>query len=196
MPKNQNHDSQREKIAEVAWAIVRRDGVEAASVRNIAKESGLSMGAMRHYFRSQADLYIYLMELVSKKAGSRIEALIATTSAPTMLQLVHLLMQLLPVHPETKLEMEVWLWFNAKAARTPALKPFNAKIYEENMLLIKLVIEALIYLNMAKKQLDVPYETERLYALVDGLAVHCFMRPDAADEKKVESTLLRHLQEL
>ncbi|UHA72487.1 TetR/AcrR family transcriptional regulator [Paenibacillus sp. 481] len=196
MPKIVNHDTQREMIAEVAWKIVSRDGVEAASVRNIAKEAGLSMGSMRHYFPSQADLYIYLMELVSSKAGKRIQAMIASTSTPTMQQLIHLTMQLLPIHNETRLEMEVWLWYNAKAVSTPALKPLNAKIYEETYLLIKLVIDALIHLKLAKKGIDPHYEMDRLYALVDGLALHCFMHPSEASEEKIASILTRHLEEL
>ncbi|MBH5318437.1 TetR/AcrR family transcriptional regulator [Paenibacillus sp. GSMTC-2017] len=196
MPKIVNHETQREMIAEVAWTIVTRDGVESASVRNIAKEAGLSMGSMRHYFPSQADLYIYLMELVSNRVGARVQAMIASTTTPTFEQLTHLMMQLLPIHEETKPEMEVWLWFNAKAVSTPALKPLNARIYEETFLLVKLVIDALIHMKLAKQEIDVHYEAQSLYALVDGLAIHCFMHPDEASEERISSILTRHLQDL
>jgi AcrR family transcriptional regulator len=196
MPKIVNHDSQREMIAEAVWRIIKRDGVEAASVRNIAKEAGLSMGAMRHYFPSQSELFIYLMKLVNSKAEKRIQLIIASTPTPTLQQLIYLTMQLLPINDDTKLEMEVWFWFHAKAVGNPELQSLSAKIYEDTYLLIKLVIDALIHLNLAKPKLDASYETDRLYALVDGLALHCFMHPDHASPERIKSIVTSHIEEL
>ncbi|GKU77316.1 HTH-type transcriptional regulator PksA [Paenibacillus sp. L3-i20] len=183
-------------IAEVAWRIVSRDGVDAASVRNIAKEAGLSMGSMRHYFRSQAELCIYLMELVNAKAKKRIESMIATTSSPTFQQLVDLTMQLLPIHNETKTEMEVWLWFHAKVPSTPELQPLNKMNYEGSYLLFKLVIDALIHLQMAKPTIEAQYEIDRLFALVDGLSMHCYLHPNYVSAEKITYIVTRHLEDL
>ncbi|MGG3572885.1 TetR family transcriptional regulator C-terminal domain-containing protein [Bacillus gobiensis] len=196
MPKIVNHDSQREMIAEAVWRIIKRDGVEAASVRSIAKEAGLSMGALRHYFPSQSELFIYLMQLVNSKAEKRIRSMIASTSTPTLQQLIHLCMQLLPINDETKLEMEVWFWFNAKAVGNPKLQSLSDKIYEDTFLLIKLVIDALIHLNLAKPGLDASYEIDRLYALVDGLGLHCYMYPNHTSPERAASLITRHIKEL
>ncbi|XOK62079.1 TetR/AcrR family transcriptional regulator [Paenibacillus elgii] len=165
-------------------------------MRNIAKEAGLSMGSMRHYFPSQSELFIYLMQLVNSKAEKRIQAMIGSTSTPTLEQLIYLTMQLLPINDENKLEMEVWFWFNAKAVGNPDLQPLSAKLYEGSYLLIKLVIDALIHLKLAKPGLDAAYETDRLYALVEGLALHCFMHPTHASEERITSIVARHLKEL
>lgn len=136
------------------------------------------------------------MQLVSAKSEKRIQNLIGSTSTPTLQQLIQLTTQLLPVLDETKLEMEVWFWFNAKAASNPDLQPLSAKLYEDMYLLIKLVIDALITLKLAKPGLDASYETDRLYALVDGLSLHCFMHPNLASQDRVMSVLTHHLEDL
>ncbi|MEN2447820.1 TetR family transcriptional regulator, partial [Bacillus sp. JR_15] len=59
MPKIVDHEKQKEKIAEAVWNVIHRDGLEQCTVRNVAKEAGLSAGSMRHYFPHQSELFIY-----------------------------------------------------------------------------------------------------------------------------------------
>ena len=67
MPKIVDHDKQRLLVAEAAWRVIRRDGMEQASVRKIAEEAGISPGSMRHYFSTQSELLLYAMTLVSDR---------------------------------------------------------------------------------------------------------------------------------
>ena len=48
MPKIVNHTLQKEKIAKATWSVIRKVGMDKASVRNIAEEAGLSVGALRY----------------------------------------------------------------------------------------------------------------------------------------------------
>lgn len=73
MPKLVDHDKQRVLVAEAAWRIIRRDGMEQASVRNIAEEAGVSVGSMRHYFSTQSELLRYAMNLVSERVSHRVQ---------------------------------------------------------------------------------------------------------------------------
>jgi AcrR family transcriptional regulator len=52
--------------------VIRRDGPQRASVRNVARESGLSMASLRHYFATQAERL--LQELVPLDEERRAEA--------------------------------------------------------------------------------------------------------------------------
>ena len=40
----------RNRLAQAVWRVVRREGLERASVREVAREAGVSMGSLRHYF--------------------------------------------------------------------------------------------------------------------------------------------------
>lgn len=44
----------RRELAEAVWRVILRDGVEGASVREVAAEAGLSSGSLKHYFGSQS----------------------------------------------------------------------------------------------------------------------------------------------
>ncbi|MBY6274089.1 MAG: TetR family transcriptional regulator, partial [Bacillaceae bacterium] len=59
MPKIVDHEQRKERIAEACWRVILKRGMKGATVRNIAKEAGLSPGSLRHYFSSQGDLYLY-----------------------------------------------------------------------------------------------------------------------------------------
>lgn len=50
MPKIVDHENQKEIIAGAAWKVIQNNGIENATVRKIAQESGLSPGALRHLF--------------------------------------------------------------------------------------------------------------------------------------------------
>jgi AcrR family transcriptional regulator len=63
MPKLVDHEQRRRELGEAVWRVIRRDGVEAASVRKVAQEAGWSAGALRHYFSTQSELLHELLPL-------------------------------------------------------------------------------------------------------------------------------------
>ncbi len=75
-------EARRTELAEALWRVIRRDGLERASVRNVAREAGLSMGALRHYFGTQDELLAFAMRLVIERARGRMEALDLSSCGP------------------------------------------------------------------------------------------------------------------
>ena len=59
MPKIVDHDKQRQRVAE-APAGDSEGWTRKATVRNIAEEAELSVGSLRHYFTSQAELLAFV----------------------------------------------------------------------------------------------------------------------------------------
>lgn len=75
MPKIIDEQARRASIAEAVWAIAARSGLEAATVRAVAAECGLSTGAIQHSFPTQAALQQFAMELIARRVTERITAL-------------------------------------------------------------------------------------------------------------------------
>jgi len=46
---------------------------------------------------------------------------------------------------------------------------------------------------MAHPDLDAEIETEKLYALVDGLAIHTLMQPERLSVQRMEQVIEQHL---
>jgi AcrR family transcriptional regulator len=194
MPKIVDHDKQRLLVAEAAWRVIRRDGMEQASVRNIALEAGISAGSMRHYFSTQSELLLYAMNLVSERVSNRITQMSFNASPLENMKL--LLLELLPSTDEKMAEMEVWYAFTAKSKTDPVLKEHADKVYDELRHAMATVITYLIELNLSRTDLDKEMEIERLYALVDGLGIHAILRPDQMNTKIMEDILTMHLATL
>ena len=50
MPKVVDHELRRRELARAALRVIGRDGLEAATTRAVADESGWSTGVLKHYF--------------------------------------------------------------------------------------------------------------------------------------------------
>ncbi|MGM1050459.1 MAG: TetR/AcrR family transcriptional regulator [Bacillota bacterium] len=194
MPKIVDHELQKEKVAEAAWRVIRKNGMEQASVRNIAEEAGLSVGSMRHYFSSQSELYMYSMKLVSERVNLRIKNIAFTgellTDIPVLVQ------QILPLNEETIPEMEVWFAFVVKSMSDPSLAVLRKQVDDDMRQMFVMIIQALTDQNFALPDLDYDIEIERFYALIDGLAIHAVLRPEVLTKEKIESAVNRHLQSI
>ena len=194
MPKIVDHDKQRLLVAEAAWRVIRRDGMEHTSVRNIAKEANLSTGSMRHYFSTQSDLLLYAMNLVSERVRQRYHQMPLTGSP--LEDMKKILLELLPNTDEKFAEMEVWFAFTVKSKTDPALKSLADNVYNELRRMATYVITYLMELGLTSPDLNVELEIERLYALVDGLAIHAILRPESMNAKVMDDILTLHLASL
>lgn len=194
MPKIVDHDKQRVLVAEAAWRIIRRDGMEQASVRNIAEEAGISVGSMRHYFSTQSELLLYAMNLVSERVSRRVQQM--SFSGSPMDNMKFLLLEFLPNTEEKLAEMEVWYAFTARSKTDPTLKELADRVYDELRQAVGSIITYLIKHDLSRPDLDKELEIERLYALVDGLGIHTVLRPDQMNAKLMDDVLTLHLASL
>lgn len=194
MPKIVDHEKQRHIVAQAALKVIQKFGLEQATVRNIAKEAGLSVGSMRHYFSTQVELFAFCMGLYAQRVQKRVAAL--TVEKPFLPDLKQLLLQFLPVNEERTKEMEVWYLFNAKVMIYPELRKVSEEMQNGLYRIAEFVIETLVKSNLAKPGLDAALEAEKLYALVDGLAIHQLMQPGRLSPDRLEYLLDQHLSSL
>ena len=73
----EDHDGQRQRIVNAAFAVHRRSGIGALSMRTLAAELGLSAMALYRYFPSKGDLLRAMWEVVLTDARSEVGAAMA-----------------------------------------------------------------------------------------------------------------------
>jgi AcrR family transcriptional regulator len=197
MPKLVDADLRRQEVAEAVFRIARRDGLEHASLRNVATEAGLAIGSVRHYFADQADVMIFAMRHFVDRMTQRLLDRIANRPDPTAspheraAALEGLLSELLPLDEVRREETAVWLAFTASARTRPELQPYAHELYVDTRRMLQKVLAGFL-----APALDLDTETERLYALIDGLAVHGVLQPDRAGPPAIRAALRRHLAEI
>ncbi len=179
-------------LAEAVLRVMRRDGLEQASVRNVAREAGLSMGSLRHYFASQSELMVFAFRTVIDRIELRLAGLEPEPDPRRRAQRV--LNELLPLDDERRAENEVWLAFTSRAMVDPALRALRDEGYDALRAGCHTIVADLSAAGLAPT--DVPAEAERLHALLDGLAVHAAMRPDIHTAESLTTAIARHLDAL
>src|SRR5215467_14024866 len=135
MPRVVDHAQRRTELAEAVWRVIRRDGVEHASVREVAREANLSMGSLRYFFDSQDGLLRFAMQEVMRRVQARIEAGAAAREAAmrggkTGEVVVGLLEQVLPVDDERLAEAQIWLAFTPRALIDPHMQALRREADE------------------------------------------------------------------
>ncbi len=191
MPKIVNHEKRKEEIAKATWRVISKQGMKGATVRNIAKEVGMSLGALRYYFSTHEKLLEFAMNLVQEQVRRRIEKII-TVPMPPKKKLVTMLMEIIPYNETTRAEMEVWLEFTVHFRNSGHPEKRKDGIRE----FIVSIFDYLETNGFLKKGRDKDFEIERLYALIDGLAIHAIMEPKSLHVNRVKKVLYQHFDEI
>lgn len=192
MPKRVDHDQRKKRIAEATWKVILERGMEGATVRNIAEEAGLSLGSLRHFFTTQDELLDYAMNLVKDNALARINE-IAVQELPPKQKVLAMLLELVPCTEETRAEMEVWFAFTVYARhRKDRFDPQHDGMYVG----MCRMIDYMDHHRLLNSALNKDIEAEKLYALVDGLALHAMLEPQRLDKERITKVLVQHLESI
>jgi AcrR family transcriptional regulator len=194
MPKVVDHEQRRRELANAMWRVIRRQGVERASVRTVAHEAGWSPGTLRHYFTTQSELLAFAMRLVVERIEGRIGALDRATDPRGAVERV--LHELLPLDDERRAENEVWLAFTARALIDPELRDQHNEVHDALHQACASSLATLAAAGRADAGPTTALQVERLHALLDGLALHTALRPDLMPPEQILAVMRLHLDAL
>lgn len=192
MPKLTDRPKQKQMIAEAAWKVMLEKGVQKTSARNIAKEAGLSLGALRYYFNSQDDLMNYADQLVHARLAEKIDAIFQDDLQPKT-KILSVLLCLLPAENRAGIEAEVRVCMKIATAKHHSS---DAPGLDAAYSAAKNVISYLALLNLLGKEADLSLETDRLFSLINGLALGLLLHPEAPGEKKTKNLIMYHLNSI
>ena len=165
MPRKVDVARRRQQIFDAVFRLLVRGGVEQASLRKVADEAGLNIGAVRNYFDSHQELMTAAAREVLDRITARLTADAAELEAGAdRAELTRtMLSELLPLDDVRRYETTVMFTLVEQGRFTPAYAALSREIYRGTRQLIR---EILTRAGIA----DVEVETERLAALIDGLA--------------------------
>ncbi len=166
--------------------------MKGATVRNIAQESGLSLGALRHYFSTQDELLDFSMDLVKERAAARIYEL-SRLEIPIFQKALKILLELLPTDKDKLAEMEVWFAFNTHYRSSGS----SYNILNDGILaLIERMLRSMKESGALRPELDCELEIERLYALIDGIALHAYLDTKRVDYEQIVKLVTYHMRSI
>ncbi|AYB44373.1 TetR/AcrR family transcriptional regulator [Paenibacillus lautus] len=195
MPKVVDHEQKRKLIAESAWNIIKEKGIEHASIRAVAAAAGLSPGALRHYFSTQDELLLFIVDYYLTRGVARAEERLEISPIP-MKAAREILLLLLPLDTEKRTATGVWWVFAIRSLTSLALQAKKDELTDGLHYLTKAVLEILAEAKLLPSSVDIQLETLRLAAIVEGLTILALLRPELYTPETVEQIVSRHLQEL
>ncbi|TWF94844.1 TetR/AcrR family transcriptional regulator [Saccharopolyspora dendranthemae] len=172
MPKRVDHEARRSEIAEALMRLASKGGLEAVSLRDVAAEAGVSMGAVQHYFRSKDDMLAHAMEHVNSRAEQRIKAQFdVAVTIPRPREVLRVLMiEMLALSEESRTEFLTAVSFFVRALGSPRL----AELYRQSWPQLEDWVAA--ELRRAQDEGELPAdrdpkrEAELLVVVPDGLS--------------------------
>ena len=189
MPKIVNHEERKASIAKATWNVIARDGLRGATVRSIAKEANLSLGAVRYYFNTHEELIVFAMELVEQQVNERI-AQHLQKPLPIKQIIVAVLLELVPISEQHIIEMQVWLEFVSYKVR-------SGEPTEEHILNgIEKIFAYLQHENLLQDGLVVHDEIVHLHAFIDGLSLHVLMGLVPMDKVRLQYLIEKEIDKV
>lgn len=186
MPRVIDTDERNRRVTEAAWRVLVREGIPALSVRKVAAEAGLPPSSLRYTFPTQASLRIRAYELVVERLAERVAAI-----APGADWSRAVLLELLPLDESRRLEMEITVVLGTAAMADGDLRATHHRAHRAVRDLCERVVRA-VEVDPA----DVRVETERLHAIMDGLALHMNRQDDDEGTDWAVQVVDTHLADL
>ncbi|MDF2651383.1 MAG: TetR family transcriptional regulator [Paenibacillus sp.] len=195
VPKIVDHEQKRKLIAESAWNIIENKGIEHASIRAVAAAAGLSPGALRHYFSTQDELLLFIVDYYLTRGVDRAAEGLEISRIP-MKAAKEVLLALLPMDTEKRTATGVWWVFAIRSLTSATLQVKKDELTNGLHLLTKIVLDLLASGELLPPSVDVELETLRLAAVVEGLAILALLRPELYTPETIERIVTLHLREL
>ena len=119
----------REQLIAAAARVIARSGYDAATVRDVAREAGVSTGVIAYYFEGKDDLFAHVLRAASRAFRARLEHARDAAVTPRD-HLLALAEAATPSDDEAIRAHALWIDFWARAARDPALANLTVRLYD------------------------------------------------------------------
>jgi len=127
VPKIVDHDERRLELVDATWRIIARNGLEGATMREIAMEAGFANGALKPYFPTKDTLLEFAFSHVFNRTNQRIAEVTAGQTGLAALRAFCL--EVLPLDEERINEARIVIPFWQKAVNDPQ----KAVIHQQSM---------------------------------------------------------------
>lgn len=183
MPKVVDHSARRQHVVEAAWRVINRVGLEAVTIRAIAREAGCSPGALAHYFPTKDDILRSALERADDQIRQRLDRIPDDTHPITFLRKV--LLEALPVDDIRAFELSLDVNFWARALNQPSLRELQHHDHDSWRSVVMERVEAARSDGLLTNEHTAEDLTDILVAFVDGLGLQGLVYPELLTRSRI-----------
>jgi AcrR family transcriptional regulator len=168
-PRDQDSAETRLRLLRVAQELFARHGYDGTSNRTIAKASGITSGAIYHYFASKAELYAAVYEVVFDKVFSEFERAVADHHT-LVAQYAAVLDAAAMLNREDPLVPAFVIGIAGDSERNPELKQLLRPLRRRNNEFFRRLVAQAAERGELSPEVDLRAVEDLLNAVVSGLA--------------------------
>lgn len=185
MPKTIDLAQRRDEIAQAVLTLVGERGVETATMRQIARAAGYTLGALPYYFRDKNELLLHALSYSLERSQARI--LDPAVPSEGLAGVAGLIEAALPLTPDSRTEW--WLWESSwgRGAVSKRIEAENRRRYAwwEGVLLDR--VRGAQSAGEFPATADPAAVTEHLKVITDGLGLAILRHPAVFTRERVRA---------
>jgi AcrR family transcriptional regulator len=194
MPKLVDHEARREELVEATWRVMARAGTAGATMREIAREAGVSTGVFAHYFSDKADLLASALRLSHRRVYDRIHARTQGLLGVAALRVI--MREALPLDQERLLEAQIEMNFLSLAVGNDALRRLQNREFERFWDTLHHRVSEAQTLGEISAETDADWITHQLIILVEGISLEAVLYPSRVHPDRQCEILDRFLEQV
>lgn len=167
MPRIVDHDAKRREVIALARELIKRDGLEALSIRKLAEAAGSSTAIISHYFSGKNELLLHIYRENLAAARRRRKAV----KRGGLEGLIGLCDEFLPLTPEWREGWKISVVFTSMACSVDDF----AEEYRENVILareqLRIRLEDAVRGDPSGPAIDCDMAARRLLAVIQGVGI-------------------------
>jgi AcrR family transcriptional regulator len=174
MPKVVDRDERRSEICAAVWAIAGREGLHAVRMRDVAREAGVSLGRVQHYYADKDAMLVdacrRLVALAAEGLGERLHGG-DPEGRGALAVLTGLAEQSLPDGAGERAGAAVWAAFVAHAPTHPGIAAVVRQAWEGAREFARGVVARAVREGECRADLDPDAAADVYLLLVDALVL-------------------------
>jgi AcrR family transcriptional regulator len=168
MPRKVDHKERREAFLAAAYRTIKKKGVDAATIRAVAREAGFTTGALVHYVSSKDKLLVQASEYSARDVRADMEA---AEALPDKLEALRQVLYLaLPSDEDKRGNWNFFLGFRERSIHNAAVRRVTQLRYTEWLSRTERLIGAAQDAGLIAEVVEPKMASRAVVALIDGIA--------------------------
>ena len=176
MPKIVDHGERRAEVLEATWRVIRSRGLEAATVREIAKEAGVSNGVLAHYFADKNEILVQAHRLAYDRVFRRVELKVGSDVGIEALRTT--LYAALPMDDDRRVEAIIDISYIGRAMNDPKLKAVRKESAATARSWWLSALHAADAAGQLAPGIDLELLADELLVFIDGVSLQAALFPE------------------
>jgi DNA-binding transcriptional regulator YbjK len=170
VPRRVDREARRRAIAEAVFEVIGSRGLEAVSLRDVAAQANVSMGAVQHYFASKDQMLLFALSHMRDRALARMQDELAAIGEPTLRETVRAAAGvMLPIGEQGRQEAVVAGAFYAFAVVHPGHADLLREGYRRLLSVSRQTLRTAAEAGEIADGIDTDREAAVLFFMIQGL---------------------------